>query len=270
LSDLPDQWFPDHQDGEIAPVAQAKRYPYPSPDVDFWMRDGLPDLHPSGISGDDLAGRTAVLSVGSNRAPLQLRRKFGPGVTLPVTRCRLRDCDIVFAATLSHYCASPATACPSPGTVVDLNIAWLDHDQLGEMHNTEAVGTAYDYIQLDDGIVDHGDRGEHPAFKAPVFGYQSKSRLLDLGDGPVAHSAISASRRVFTAMTEEQVLEAVKDRAGNAGGPDAGLDDWILSLRGSPKLRHAVADKMAGFAAACPDAPWTVLEAKAARPEAYL
>ena len=271
MQELSDTWFPHHLNGEITPLAQARLYPYPAPNVDYWMRDGIPHLIPNGIAGDDLTGRTAVLSVGSNRAPLQLRRKFGPNATLPVTRCQLLDADIVFASTLSFYCASPATACPSRGTVVDLNITWLDDCQLLTMHETEAVGIAYDYVKLDSAIIDHTagmtiDRLQHPAFDVPVFGYQSRASLLDLGSGAVAHARIASSGRVFVEMTEEDVLQEIKHLVSGKGT----LDDWILAMRRHRSYRLEVMERMAEFAIECPDGPWTVLDIKAERPDDFL
>ena len=266
MSDLPQEWFPEHQNGEINPIAQAKLYPYPAPETDFWMKDGLPILYPDGIAGDELVGRTAVLSVGSNRAPLQLRRKFGSTATLPVTRCRVHHIDIVYASTLSFYCASPATACPSPGTIVDLNIAWLDDDQLLKMHETEALGIAYDYIQFDDGVIDHLDRAHHAVFDQSVFGYQSRSPLLDLGQGPVAHKKIPSLLRQFTAMTEDDVLNALKDHVQGEGS----LDDWIVTMRDNRDYRLSVMDHIADLATDCPEGAWQVLDVKAKRPDDFL
>ena len=266
MSDLPIEWFPDHIHGEITPLAQAKNYPYPAPDVDFWMRGGVPELRPDGIHGDELMGRTAVISVGSNRAPLQLRRKFGPNASLPVTRCRLLDCDIVFAATLSFYCASPATACPRPGTVVDLNIAWLDDAQLLMMHETEALGIAYDFVQLPNEMVVHHHKDQHPAFSGPVYGYQSRSPLLDLGRGFVAHAPIPAQGRVFEAMTQIEVLTAIKH---HVDGTDS-LDVWLSHMRDNRDYRLSVMSAMASLAMDCPKAPWSILDVKAKRPDDFL
>ena len=60
-----------------------------------------------------LGWTNSVLSVGSNRAPVQLLRKFGPDSLLPVTLARLHDCDITHAAILGYYAAVPCTAFPS-------------------------------------------------------------------------------------------------------------------------------------------------------------
>ena len=198
---LPENWFPEHVGGEIAPLAQALLYPYPAPAGDFYMRDGLPLEAPHGIDPGALYGRVPVLSVGSNRAPLQLRRKFGAGASLPVTSCQLIDADVVFAASLSFYCAIPATACPSPGTVARLNVTWLDQAQLDHMHDTEAVGIAYDYVQIGTGVVDHGQRPADKVFDQPVFGYQARAGVLARDGGPL-HSAglqqrgVSLPRRI--------------------------------------------------------------------------
>ena len=96
-----------------------------------------------------------MLSVGSNRAPVQLLRKFGNAALVPVTPAILHDCDIVHAATVSYYGAVSCTAFPSSGTDVMLNVAWLDEAQLQVMHRTEAVGVAYDYVRLFTGTVTH-------------------------------------------------------------------------------------------------------------------
>lgn len=222
---LSSQWFPDHIDGAIAPLSQARLYPYPAPDGDFFMRDGLPHLAKEMITADHLRGRLPVLSVGSNRAPLQLRRKFGTDAFIPVTACILKDCDIVFAAALSYYGAVPATACPSPGTMVRLNIAWLDPAQLRHMHDTEALGIAYDFICLDQGQVDHGPRADadDAVFAAPIYGYQSRAGLVQGQYGPVAHADIPATGRRFEEMNEASMLEDVMKRT--CGEDD--LDAWI-------------------------------------------
>lgn len=265
--DLPLEWFPEHTGGVIDPAAQAKLYPYPAPSGDFWMRGGLPELRPDGIAPHELSGRTPVISVGSNRAPLQLRRKFGVDAELPVTACMLQDCDVVYAATLSFYCASPATACPSKGSSVTLNITWLDDDQLLHMHETEALGVAYDFVQLDDGLVDHGPRGDDAVFGQAVFSYQSRSGLLCFDDAPIAHKAIPPERRKFKAMTEVEVLAEIKNRTGHS---TLSLDDWLDQMRDDRGMRLQVMDRLSAFSMPMPKAPWSVQNAVASNPDDYL
>ena len=83
-----------------------------------------------------------------------------------------------------------ATACPSPGTVARLNVTWLDQAQLDHMHDTEAVGIAYDYVQIDAGVVDHGQRPADKVFDQPVFGYQARAGVLARDGSPVAQRAL--------------------------------------------------------------------------------
>ncbi len=265
---LPPRWFPDHVDGVIAPLSQAKLYPYPAPEGDFFMRDGLPHLVEEGIPASDLKGRLPVLSVGSNRAPLQLRRKFGTDALVPVTSCVLKDCDIVFAAALSYYGAVPATACPSPGTMVRLNIAWLDPAQLRHMHDTEALGIAYDFICLEEGQVDHGPRpdADDAVFAAPVYGYQSRAGLVRGQSGPVAHADIPATGRRFQAMSEETMLKEVMKLDGAEGD----LDAWILRLSAERTAREDAARKLARTSLNVPEGPWQQVEAVAENAETYL
>lgn len=267
---LPEKWFPEHnQQGEIKPLAQAKLYPYPAPYSDFWMREGRVHLAPEGIKANDLKGLVPVLSIGSNRAPLQLRRKFGPDATLPVTAACLKGCDIVYAATMSFYCAVPATLCPSDNTDAHLNIAWLTRDQLLFMHETEALGVAYDFIKFDDGMIDHGKRddGNDDIFKDSVYGYQSRAGLLNFNGSPLAQQGIKADKRRFSSRLQEEVLSWVKD---NCGDQAQSLDDWLSSLRDENVLRYDVINMLADKALPCPQGGWSVEPARAISPENYL
>ena len=101
---------PLDDDVYLAAQSEAQRatdYPYVAPEGAFVLKGGrLAALDDPAL----LAGRTAVLSVGSNRAPVQLRRKFGDDAIVPVTPAILHDCDIVHAATVSYYGAVSCTA----------------------------------------------------------------------------------------------------------------------------------------------------------------
>ena len=92
---------------------RASDYPYAAPEGAYVLDHGrLLQLSDASV----LEGRVAVLSVGSNRAPVQLRRKFGDKAVVPVTPLILHDCDVVHAAAISYYGAVPCTAFPSRGT----------------------------------------------------------------------------------------------------------------------------------------------------------
>ena len=269
MRELPLEWFPEHRDGEITPFAQAVLYPYPAPEGDSVMEEGLPRLVPDGIGADRLRGRVPVLSVGSNRSPLQLRRKFGLEATIPVTAAALNGVDVVFASQLSPYGAVPATGFPSPGARAGLNIAWLDGGQLELMHRTEDRGVAYDFIRYHPGAVDHGSRpdGNDPVFTQPVYGYEARAGVLGFDGGPVAHAMIAAEGRAFPAMDERAMLERVRGLAKDpAIAPAATLEDWVMAVRESREAREAVIRAMEEAAIKPGDAPWDIIDGAAGDP----
>ena len=273
MAGLPPRWFPEHRDGEITPFAQAVLYPYPVPDGDYVMERGLPRLVPEGVGAGMLRGRTPVLSVGSNRSPLQLRRKFGTDAVVPVTAAALNGVDVVFGALVSYYGAVPATGFPCPGARAELNIAWLDEGQLELMHETEARGIAYDYIRYHPGTVDHGPRpdGGDPVFAQPVHGYEARAGVFGLDGHPVAHGKVAATGRKFKAMGERGMLEEVRALATWAvSPPPATLEEWVLALRGSRALRDEVIKTMAKSAVRSGNAPWDTVEGEAGAAEDYL
>ena len=123
---------------------RAIKYPYFAPDYSFSFYKG------EFIKGicDDLNNRIPILSVGSNRSPYQLKRKFSLGQDICVTPATLYDSDVVYAASISSYGSMPATQWPSKGTEVDLNVLWLNEEQLEMMHLTAALGVAYNFVKL--------------------------------------------------------------------------------------------------------------------------
>ena len=128
---------------------RAINYPYFAPNYSFSFYKG------EFIKGicDNLNNRIPILSVGSNRSPYQLKRKFSLNQDICVTPAILIDSDIVYAASLSAYGSIPATQWPSKGTKVTLNVLWLTEEQLNIMHLTEAIGVAYDFVKLKYGSV---------------------------------------------------------------------------------------------------------------------
>ena len=123
---------------------RALNYPYFAPNYSFSFYKG------EFIKGicHDLNNRIPILSVGSNRSPYQLKRKFSLNQDICVTPATLYDSDVVFAASLSSYGSMPATQWPSKGTEVDLNVLWLNEEQLETMHLSEAIGVAYNFVKL--------------------------------------------------------------------------------------------------------------------------
>ena len=253
---------------------RATDYPYAAPEGAFVLKAGrLTALDDLAL----LAGRTAVLSVGSNRAPIQLHRKFGDGAIVPVTPAILHDCDIVHAATVSYYGAVSCTAFPSRGTDVMLNVAWLDDSQLAIMHRTEAVGVAYDYVRMLTGTVTHlpvpTAGGDIVAAAQPVFGYSARSGVLDLGAGqPGGLSRIPARNRQFPTLAQDSAAALVQ--AFIAGvepalglGPDR--DSFIGRVTGDKDCRLMV-NRRLNDRAIHADGPWKVQRVEADDIAAFL
>lgn len=203
-------------------LGRALGYPYPAHAADFLFRDGaaqpLPPEYP-------LDGLTPVVAVGSNRAPVQLARKFaGMAVTVPVTRLQARGVDVVHAAHIAGYGAVPATLAASPGTTVELWITWLDAPALAHMDATEAVGVNYDRVTV---ALDWATPG--PRAPARALLYTARRGLLRLDGAPVALSAIPALARRYPAMRQEQVLRRLHTDRG-----ERDFEDWLGAIVGPP------------------------------------
>ena len=255
-------------------LQRATDYPYAAPDGAFVLNAGrLTALEDSAL----LADRTAVLSVGSNRAPVQLHRKFGGDAIVPVTPAILHDCDIVHAATVSYYGAVSCTAFPSRGTDVMLNIAWLDDAQLAIMHRTEAVGVAYDYVRILTGTVTHlpvpAAGGDIVVAAHPVFGYSARSGVLDLGaDQPGGLSRIPARNRQFPTLAQDSaaaLVQAFINGVEPAFDLGKGSDSFIDRVTGDRDCRKAVNRRLADRAIHA-DGPWKVQQVEADDIAAFL
>ncbi|MGC6454477.1 MAG: hypothetical protein ACON31_11265 [Candidatus Puniceispirillaceae bacterium] len=263
------------QDRYLGVQTEAERatdYPYIAPEGGFVLDHGvLRQLDDPAL----LAGRTAVLSVGSNRAPVQLRRKFGDAAMLPVTPAILHDCDIVHAATISYYGAVSCTAHPSVGTDVMLNIAWLDPDQLRIMHRTEALGIAYDYVRLFAGVVTHlpviEAGGDIVAPAAPVFGYSARSGVLDVGGGwPAGLARIPARGRKFQTLSQGSAAGIVHAVAGESDSTTpAAQADFIERVVGDKVWRQEINSHLQSRAIHA-DGPWQVQPVTSDDVEAFL
>ena len=218
-----------------------------------------------------LDGRTAVLSVGSNRAPVQLLRKFGGSAVVPVTPAVLHDCDIVHVAMVSYYGAVPCTAFPSLGTDVMLNVAWLDDDQLQTMHRTEAVGVAYDYVRMFAGIVTHlpvlDAGGEIVPPASPVFGYSACGGVLDVGGGrPAGLARIPARNRRFQTLSQGSAASLIH---GLADGGAGDVGSFVPRVVEDKDFRSQVNERLQNRAIEG-EGPWKVLRVEAGDFDAYL
>jgi hypothetical protein len=215
-------------------LLRAFLYPYDAPDHDFLFRAGR--VH--SLDRDDVAalivGRTPVLAVGSNRAPVQLTRKFthqNLSDEIPVTHGWMAHHDIVYSAHVTGYGAVPATLASSPGTKVRVALNWLTAAQLAHMHVTESVPAHYTYLQFhgSDITLDCGARVDHVGMYQSAIGH-----VFDDGD-IFALAAIRAENRRFSAKSQWEMIAHLARRTGQVMRPE-----FVLRLIDDHDFRKSV------------------------------
>ena len=250
----------------LSDIDRARLYPYRAPSGGYLLADGaLYDLDQKMIDRHRwiFDGRVAVLSVGSNRAPVQLRRKFGDAAIIPVTPARLFDCDIVHAAMLGFYAAVPCTAFPCAGCIVSLNVAWLDAEQLEQMHRTEGIGVAYDYVLMQDIV--HDLRVP----EQPVYGYSARSGVLDYAGGiPGALPAIAAVGRRFPEVSQADAATRVRQLTGCDDSRSHA--EFIADVQRDKTARDAIISGLKNYALFAEIPPWQTLSVSVSGIDAFL
>ncbi|MEU0071822.1 hypothetical protein ABZ027_20080 [Streptomyces sp. NPDC006332] len=86
--------------------------------------------------------RTAVLAVGSNASPAQLRLKmaeFGITSPIPMVRARVTGLGVGVSAHVSRLGYVSASPFEAPGEVRELFVTWLDDQQLAVVDASEGV-----------------------------------------------------------------------------------------------------------------------------------
>lgn len=197
--------------------------------------------------------RTPVLAYGANASDIQLSGKYKnfDDVVIPVIRARLVDFDIVFTPYFCHDGSIPATIQYSPGTECEVAITYLTEEQLIHMHKTESVGTDYNYIkllnikvELDDSIIDK-----------EVFCYNSLHGSFYTGDNQIAMKCIKAKNRIFQSMSEEELLNMVKNKLGIKKT----LDTFILDNINNDLLRKKLSNEIADMSKAFQYNNWVII-----------
>jgi len=220
-------------------LALAKSYPFPSPGRSYLFRDGVARPLASGISRAALfAERQPVIGHGSNRSPEQLRRKFGAGVEIPVSRAWLRDYDVVYSAHVTQYGSIAANLQHTPGAVAEVYVTWLAEDQLGRMHETELGGENYYYGRLSG--VSLGLEAGPVAALTDAKVYLSTRGCLARDDQPLGLAAVASKGRPHGTLDQEGALDLVRDRHR----PERELDHHILETIRDPKGRKALVAEM--------------------------
>ena len=210
-------------------ILRALNYPYSYPAYDFVLDNGsaapLQDRK-------SLEGRIPVLAIGSNRSPEQLLRKFGDQDFLPVTCVKLCDYDVVYAAHIASYGAIPAVLARSPGTIVDIAITWLTKLQLQRMHETEAIGINYDY-----GVADSLKINADYDYKNQnIGGYLGRRVCLNIMGNIIALKEITATKRVFSAFSQSEILKEIWLQEQK----EIQFEAWLKSLIENKEARQSI------------------------------
>jgi hypothetical protein len=205
-------------------IRHAEAYPYERPAGSYLYDDGA--VRPFGRPR--LAGRVPVIAAGSNAAPAQLAAKFGQAsARIPVTRARLQDHAVVYAAHFAIYGALPATLHPVAGAESEVFVTWLTPAQLVRMHLTEGVGSRYDYAELAGLTLEVDGIGTIDAAGA----YIGRHGALVEGAGPVRLAAVPARGCALPPAAQPAMLRAAHARLA-AGWPYRRFMGQILrSLR---------------------------------------
>lgn len=235
--------------GDAELLALAKSYPFTAFPDSYLLRGGqaVPvSAQPS--DPDRYTDRLPVIAHGSNRAPDQLRRKYGEVAEIPVSRAWLHDYDVVYSAHVTRYGSIAANLHHAPGTAVAVCVTWLSAPQLDRMHETELGGEVYEYGRMA-GIALALDQG--PAAKmSEAYVYLSRRGCLADAGQPLALAEVAARQRKYAAMAQADMLDLVRARHGG----DGSVDELILRAIRDPAYRRGLIAAM-GAAAVPTSAP---------------
>jgi hypothetical protein len=193
-----------------------------------------------------IANRKPVLALGSNAAPLQLRRKFAgfPG-HIPVSRAVLFDHVVVYSAHFTRYGALPATLHQHPGAIAFVAITWLDERQLTRMHETESVGVNYDYVEIEDIRLEHdgGLAGSTIPDDLDVGAYVSRWGAMAHQGKPIRLAETASSNCPLPALTQPAALRFAQRRVA----PDLAFDDFLRRLLDDPAFRSDCTERLQAY-----------------------
>ena len=229
---------------------RAISYPYFAPNYPFSFYKGE---FLKGICVD-LANRIPIISVGSNRSPYQLKRKFSLLQDICVTPATLYDSDVVYAASLSSYGSIPATQWPSKGTEVDLNVLWLNEEQLEIMHLSEALGVAYNFVKLKLDTVKIKDF----KYEKQIFAYISIAGVFPFNENkPKRLSAINAKNITLKSLSEKKALLSL---IYSLGIEENRLNEWIYKVVNNKTYRICLHEKLKSKAIIPQNPDWEIIK----------
>ena len=229
---------------------RALSYPYFTPNYSFSFYNGE---FIKGIS-EDLNNRIPILSVGSNRSPYQLKRKFSLNQNICVTPATLYDSDVVFAASLSSYGSMPATQWPSKGTEVNLNVLWLNEEQLEIMHLSEALGVAYNFVKLKLDTVKIKDF----KYAKQIYGYISIAGVFPFNENkPKRLSSINARNITLKGLSEKKALLSL---ICSLGIEENRLSEWVYKVINNKTYRISLHEKLKSKAIKPKNPDWEIVK----------
>ena len=236
---------------KFSPYKRAINYPYFAPNYPFSFYKGkfVRDIC------FNLDNRIPILSVGSNRSPYQLKRKFSLDQDICVTPAKLYDSEVVYAASISAYGSLPATQWPSNGTIVDLNVLWLKEEQLKIMHLTEAVGIAYHFVKLKQGSVKLRDF----EYSDDIYGYVSLAGVLPFNGTPKRLSAIHG---IHTKLDNVNEYEALLLTMSILENKKQSLTQWLMEVIDNKQYRFKLHENLKKIALKPKSPNWEIIDVK--------
>ena len=229
-------------EGEAELLRLAKSYPYEAPRASYLFAQGT--ARPLNTHGHDrrlFDGRVPVIAHGSNRAPAQLARKYGPAAEIPVSLGWLAAHDVVYSAHMTRYGAIASTLRHAPGVKARGAITWLDPGQLKRMHETEGSETyRFGYLRRIELHLEDGSGAR--LTEAGV--YLGQKGCLAHEAGPVGLAAVTAEGRPHKALHQEAALDLVRARHR----PAMTLDQMILEAVADRERRQALVRDMGAHA----------------------
>ena len=177
-----------------------------------------------------------ILTSGSNASPTQLARKFAVDTTpfallFVIKGLAVNTCSVYSAHFASRYCSLPATLVPCDACETALSCILLPSFLLPRLHKTESLGINYGFFSLADVLFQLPDG----ASLHPLHAYLSLWGALHIDHNPVRLSVFPYVGPHLPAMTEAEVMDAVRRRLGYAGS----LDEFILAMLRDDSLRKA-------------------------------
>jgi hypothetical protein len=173
-------------------------------------------------------GAVAVVAYGANASPAVLERKLGAGLarTTPVGDALLHGADVAFSAHVSPHGAVPATLVAHPGVVAEVHVLALPPAALRALDATEPN---YTRERLVDAALTLADG----APLATPWVYRSRHGPLRVDGAPVALAAIPARDRTLAALTEAELLDALRLRLD----PSLSMEAFVLGQADDPAVR---------------------------------